>query len=314
MKKNLHFSQDYFVSKLGIVMLCFLMAMLLPFQVLFGQEVATNNTYPWSNEVSNNQEVIGLRSRTAKHYLLNEGRYKAYFSVSSIHYKEGFEWKEIKNDIEPSSTLEGYYQNTTNSFKSYYPKQLDKNAIKTIVNGAEITEEFNGVYFINANKTLLKQVELGFGNERVDANSINYQTNINGLSQKYSQLSDGRKSDLILENPSLLKLAPAQTKYIAIKDIIEFPTGWVVKLENNNVNLYDAQGVWRANYQAPVAYQEAIKTEGDMSEGLITFAPLSSNKIALTTLFNYAWLTDKNRVYPLHLDPTVTFNPFNVAM
>lgn len=232
-------------SKLAVVIIvCF-----LP-QLIQGQPqelIKTENDDIFAKLGKGNDDIT-RRSRTAKHYKMPDGTYKAIITAGeSLHYMDGGKWKDIDEKIAPNTLKQGYeYANTENCFQSFYAAD-NKNGIKTVFDEGEITEWKNvKIVWLDANGNEVGTVIANNSTGKVVNKSISYFSLFNEISAEITQGSDGRKMDYTLHSNNAISNKPASASTIMFYETIEIPAGWQIEQEkflNKQTNLEETISV-----------------------------------------------------------------------
>ncbi|HOZ50350.1 MAG TPA: hypothetical protein PLU17_00715, partial [Chitinophagaceae bacterium] len=287
-------------------------------------ETAGTQVFPWTNDQSHElkNEIVDKRSQFSKHYQLANGNQRMYSSIGSIHYKNGNSWSEISKEIKSNTTsthTSNPYYNGTNSFKTYYPQNPFSGKVYTSLHEGEMNENIESVYAIDQNGNIVYQFQANSTQEiSLENGSIVYNNVFPSTSIRYSQGSDGRKFDIVLQNQQSLNNIPTNAAYLVIKEKVTIPSGWSVKSSSNGIDIYKGSN-WLANLPTPIAFEQesANKTYENeteaMTKGEMTMSK-NGNEITLYTKFSMDWLKSSTRSFPIFLDPTLTIYPLLTAM
>jgi hypothetical protein len=135
-----------------------------------------------------------------------------------------------------------------------------------------------------------------------------YNTNV-----RFTQLNDGRKMDVILNDKSALGNIPKGATEFAISEDIIIPDGWSVKSEYyteknlkgkiQTISIYDIKGTEILRYLPPFCFEKDNK---DSIKNEIYYKySLSGNKLNILTIVPAEWLNKSERKFPIVIDPTV---------
>ncbi|MBI4947335.1 MAG: T9SS type A sorting domain-containing protein [Bacteroidetes bacterium] len=310
-------------SKLAVVIIaCF-----LP-QLVFGQaqELINTNDDIFAKMGKGNDDIT-KRTRTAKHYKMTDGTYKAIITAGeSLHYLDGGKWQDIDEKIVLSTQKSGYeYANTENCFKSYYAAD-NKKGIKTVFDEGEITEWKNvKITWLDANGNEVSTVPSNNSTGHVIHKSISYFSLFNEISAEITQGSDGRKIDYTIHSRNAFSNKPASAATMIFYETIEIPAGWNVEQEtffNNksgaeeiiSVTLTDGTGKQIVKYQRPFYFEKTI-APGKKHHSMRGSYQLTKegNNLHIGMAIPVSWLIDSLRNYPVVIDPTATVYPSNTS-
>ncbi|MDQ0156471.1 DNRLRE domain-containing protein [Robertmurraya andreesenii] len=254
------------------------------------------------------KEVENLRTENSKTFLNEDGTYTAEIAQSPIHYKDAKgKWKEIDNtlvDVQDKAAVE----NKSNKFKVKIEKEIKgersisiTDQDKSINLGLESIQEQNGTKVMPVQET----------KGEVKENSITYPEILDGVNLKYSIGSDRVKEDIIYKE----KPEDGFPEKFTYKMDLE---GLEVKKEGEIIYLLDSQTKEKLYYiEAPYMYDSYIP-KGYKSNKGITSIPeeaisynitldyeVQNGQLYLYMIPDQEWLNDKNRVYPITIDPTI---------
>lgn len=284
----------------------------------------TSSELPWVQHSKLNaaDEIVNKRSQKTKHYQMPNGNTKMISSTGSLHYEVNGQWQEIGYNILPNNSglyPQNPYYNQENSFKTYYPSNPISGKIITSLKEGVMSEQLESVYAIDQNGNTVYQYSANASqNIATNQAQLSYQNVFSNASINYTQQSDGRKFDFVIQNNQFLQALPASAKFLVIKEKMNIPASWTITETANGYDIYQA-GTWIANLPQPVAYEKMSTTktyENDadfMKEGSMSMSKVG-NVITLYTKFDLSWLKSSERNFPISLDPVVSYYPFNVSM
>lgn len=277
---------------------------------------------PWSSSIKNGslEEVIGKRSRYAKHFIKPDGSFSMYTAAASIHYNEGGDWKEIDLTVHPNVSgvhTNNPYFNGDNSFKTYYPVNPMSGKIFTRLNEGEMSETLQSMYAEDQNGNVVYQFPASASQAATYNSSVAYNNIFPFTNVRYSQQNDGRKLDVVLQSSQSLNNVPASAKYIVLKEIVQIPAGWTLSSSDNCYNLY-AGSTWIANFPKPVANEtespaKNYTEESPSKEGILQIIQ-NGTELTFYTKFDVSWLKNSTRNFPVTLDPVVSYYPTTISM
>ncbi len=272
------------------------------------------------------EELVGKRDRTSKHFKNPDGSIEAFLSTGSINYQENGRWHTIELTITPNNTgkfAEFEFANTKNAFKSFYG-QSPENGIKTIVENEEITEWQNKkIEFYDADMNLISSIQSENSEIRINHVKASYPNLFPYTEAQITQLHDGRKIDYEISSAEFVNLIPENAVYIAISEDISLPAGWTAKyyIDEQNENQKESQqriSILTNRKEEILQYQPPVYFEKDNQRGKddpIGEYMIAQNGQLLTikTLVDVNWIKDEERNFPIVIDPTVSMYPNNTA-
>jgi hypothetical protein len=286
------------------------------------QVPASPGIKPWEAEAKRyGQEDISKRNRFAKHFIQANGTGTMFTSPASQHYLDGQVWQDIDPNIVAYQGPYGQtyaFANEKNAFKTYYPTSILQNEILTLLPEGAMYEKPEAIYVNDAQGNTIYQYAWNNSvSTVVDKHDLRYEHVLPQVGIRYTQQSDARKMDVVIDNAQFFSNLPKSAAYIVIKEKITLPAQWVVTQDDAGINLY-ANQIWVAQLPKPVAYETPSKnkvytTDADMmAEGEISYTQ-QGNEITVLTQFPLSWLTARERKFPLYLDPVINYYPTNVA-
>ncbi|MBN1756574.1 hypothetical protein JW877_10250, partial [bacterium] len=287
-------------------------------------------------------EIISRRDKTSKHFLSNNGDFKAVIAAhgSALHYKADGHWRTIKRDIkinDSGNNPEYAYFNPDNSFQSYYP-EFSTGGIRTDYSEGPINEWENP-----------RLISLGPGNTPFSVFSINevqgilggdnilYPEAYPGTDVRISQTAVGRHIDMIIRDSAGIPELPPQSPGFAYVEDIYLPDGWYIEVYNcgsdvdrvTGFSIFDHKGAEIARYHQPYIYEQYPPCHPDFDPGLpkeeqklgdwnhrmdtdgYYHLIKTGNILLVYTIIPYHWITASDRVFPVIVDPTYTAYPIS---
>jgi len=226
-------------------------------------------------------ELEGARTATSQTFLLSDGSRETRIYETPINYRDfAGDWKPIDEGLEEAGGEA--VTNGQNSFDVSLPDQLDSDPVSLSVDEQWVSSQY-----------------LGSGTEAVDLDGsvATYEASGGGASFDFTGLANGLKEEIEIEDPSkpsrysfLLHASSGLTPSLVVGGAVEFqnPQGEAV--------VTIPPPVMSDSAPAPVLSRAAsyeLEAEGDDQWRLVVAA-------------NRSWLDDPDRVWPVHLDPTLT--------
>lgn len=291
--------------------------------LLGGSVFAGNNdeNKPWQKAQENNEmeEIVHMRTRSSKTFSSGNDKGKLFTTPSSIHYDKNGTWEEISLDITSNNSGEFVqypYAALENSYKTYYPADLNNQSPVLIVAGNEIKERVNALYFSGNGLDMSKIEPQQVHSSTLESNSITYSNYFQGADLKYTQLNDARKMDVVIQNKSFLNNVPQGVEHIEISEVIELPIDWYLQKSEHGLSIFSkSKGAEVAFIPNPSAVETQATDKNYDSEtdlmvfGKLSFEEIEAGKYEIRTAFPINWLLDKSRNFPVSLDPTINVSP-----
>lgn len=266
---------------------------------------------PWASKGLTN-EIESKRSRTAKHFQVDATHTTAFISASSIHFlNTANKWEEISTDIVSNTSVSHPYAAEKNAIKTYFP--ANPFADEVVMNAKEATfnEMVKAIKFLDASRNIISVLPLsGNVSASVNGNKIAYTGFHPDLSLNYTLSNDARKFDLSILSANFINSIPAGAKYIVIEESLSSTANLGTGMLKDMITI-KAAGVEVLGFSKPVAFDSNLMND----QGVDGTMHISKNNgiITLNTEFPLAWITNPQRSFPIHLDPTANYYPPNVA-
>lgn len=262
-------------------------------------EVVENDTEEKSPIV---KEVVEKRDEYQKVYLREDGTYTSVISKTPVHYKKDGEWVDIVNNLKTDGDV---ITNTAGSFNVEFPKEISEDNEIKIENGKETitfsiveTEKSNGKVKNNKkqkqDKNKVSDEEIFNNDISRTVSEIEYEDVLENTNLEYVVTPTGVKENIIVENKESLK-----------KSYSFNITKGNLKAEldkENNLYFKNSKGEIVFTIPAPVM----TDSNGTISYDIdVKVKNLKEKTITLTYTPDKKWLNDKNRTYPVAIDPVI---------
>lgn len=314
-------------NKLSLYSLLFILITLNKSNLLFGQNqvqesgrsakyTLNESKFLWENEpfgtYAQGSEIIQKRDATTKHFRNADGTVTAHVAAGDVHYLENGEWKTIFHTIVAS---QAGFENTTNSYKTYYPA-TSAGSVKTVLStGKTLTDmmEMKMYYEVNGQAIQVQNIQAKQGN--IHFNELTYKNVYgSGIDLRLTQNTTQRKMDYIIQNASALSDIPSGANYLIFEEKAELPAGWIARVVDHEIILEDASGKEQAKYAKPVFSDTPLHQHdhGDeqnhVEREIVGLYDLSQDGriITIKTKVPVAWLKSSERNFPVLIDPTFT--------
>ncbi len=262
-------------------------------------EVVENDTEEKSPIV---EEVKEKRGANKKVYLREDGTYTAVITKTPVHYEKDGKWVDIVNSLKTKGDV---LTNTAGNYNVEFPKEIsEENEIK-IENGKESitfsmveTEKSNGKVKNNKkqkqDKNKVSDEEIFNNDVSRTVSEIEYEDILENTNLEYVVTPNGVKENIIVENKESLK-----------KSYSFNITKGKLKAEldkSNNLYFKNSKGEVVFTIPAPVM----TDAKGEISYDIdVKVKNLKKETITLTYTPDKKWLTDKDRAYPVAIDPVI---------
>ena len=217
------------------------------------------------------KEIISLRKAKEKHFLCEDGTFKAFCYKDDIHYLDNGEYKEIDNTL---IKQEDYYINKSNDFNVMFTSCVDKNLLYKIL----LKDKFLEV--------LLEEKKQDNNKIEVKNNEITYVNLLENVDFKYEIIGKKLKETIILN----------QNNYSQIRFILR--TNLNLKLNNNVVYAYDNDTLIY-KFESPFVYNDEKNLDINLEYELKSY----NDCYELILKFDKEKLN--NVLFPIYIDPTI---------
>jgi RHS repeat-associated protein len=227
-------------------------------------------------------ELVDKRTATTQTFRLPDGKLQARIFESPIHYRDASgDWKPIVNGLEEVG--DGELSNGPNRFDVHLPERLGEDPVRLSADGEWVSVGL-----------------LGPESEVVEAegSTASYESPDGDTTFELSSFANGVKEDIVIAGLS----EPSSFRFD-----LEASNGLVPELaQDGSVELRDADDHLVFVLPAPVM---ADSSPGDSVLSHAVHYGLESaaeDRWILTVEADRDWLSQPERVWPVHIDPTVT--------
>ncbi len=240
-------------------------------------------------------EVREKRDEYSKTYKRADGSFTTIFSQTPLHKLEGAEWVEIDNTLQSSGDV---IENIDGRFNIEFPESLSEDNKITIENdGESISFSLN-----NINESTAEVAPKAENADVVENDlskplaEITYENIGEKTDVQYIVTSDSVKENIIVSDKNSLK---DTYSFNIEKGNLTATLG-----EDSSVTFKNAQGEVAFTIPAPVMADANNATSYDIA---VSIANENTDTLTLTYTPSKAWLEDNERVYPVTIDPVITF-------
>ena len=254
------------------------------------------------------EEVEKLRSEYSKTYKRSDGNLETILSSVPLHYKKDDQWLEIDNSLKLEN--ENYYTNEDNKYVVKLPTSS--------VNNAEILMNYESndisIKLLDSNVTKAKKEKKNKNKSSENArkkmsadelvkediiqvDSIEYNDIFNDTDVRYDVGAAGLKESIIINKKP--------NKSISFKYFIQSNNLTAILNNDKSVNFYKKTDTKYENliFYIPAPYM--FDKENNYSYNIDVSLEKSGNGYLMTYTPDIKWLKEKDRIYPVTLDPTV---------
>ena len=257
-------------------------------------ELETEETPSTPEEAEIISELTEKRDETTKYFAMSDGTTKACLYPQNIHYLEDGEYKEIDNTlVEGSKDGKTYYKNKKNSFSVKIPENYADDYI-------EFSDENGYVKFKLKGATNKKLEKI----EKEQTKKNKDKTLVENVNDK--AIFKSIKGDIDIEyDITGNKLKETIVLYKKTKNAFVFEvetSAHRAVLNNDNTIIFmDEEGVELYTIESPYMTDSAGEYSNDIETTLLGVG----DSYTITYKPNYEWLSAKERVYPVKIDPTM---------
>ena len=248
------------------------------------------------------KEVEEKRDEYKKVYLREDGTYTAVISKTPVHYEKNGEWIDIVNDLKTDGDA---ITNTAGNFNVEFPKEISEDDEIKIENGKETltfsigeTEKSNGKVKNNKkqkqDKSKVSDEEIFNNDISRTVSEIEYEDVLKNTNLEYVVTPTGVKENIIVENKESLKKSYS---FNITKGKLEAELD-----KSNNLYFKNSKGEVVFTIPAPVMTDSSGAISYDID---VKVKNLKKETITLTYTPDKKWLNDKDRAYPVAIDPVI---------
>lgn len=267
-------------------------------------------------------EITSLRDQYSKHFCMPEGSRQALICNGPVHYRDQRgRWQDI--DTRPVASKDPSYawENTSNTFQSYYPASLaaDK-GIKVSNGGHSLTVSMapHLEAFDASGRPIMFLEQACPAPATTHLNKVVYKGAFTTGNHEFEVKRGALKNNLVLMNlPANL---PPDAAFLGLCETIQIPPSWSLKVKD--VHLAEATNINRpidiVDERGNVHYHIPLPEIYELNSPVVALYPNEQwrnvfrvvNKgqgiYELCTLVPVSWLTEPGRSWPVVIDPTIT--------
>ena len=244
-------------------------------------------------------EVVELRSESSRTFVSDQGAYETVFSSTPVNFRnDNGQWEPIDNTLVTDQAPGDGYRNRANRFQVGLPSALGVAPVR-VADGQRWVDLSLLQPATGTDPAAARQAARS-GPVAVVGSTARYPEAFPGVDVVYTVTAAGLKEELVLAGP------PAVTEY---DFAVSLAPGLSARQDGNTVALVTADGTEWARLDAPFMYDQAhLQTgaPGGYSDA-VTLTVVQQDPLVLRLSADAGWLADPARVWPVVLDPTVTW-------
>ena len=236
-------------------------------------------------------EIEDKRSKDTKHFRMSDGSIKACIYPQNVHYLKNGKYEDIDNTLVFDEKA-GVYKNKANSAKITLPQSFSDGYVEYVTE-----DDFVKFKLVGSTNKKLQKAET----KRTKSNDITVLDKVNSRASygavktnidiQYDIIGDKLKETIVINK---------KTKETFIFEILTSAYNAVLN-NDNSVSFFDEKGTQIFRIESPYMTDSA----GEFTNSVKTELVKKEDKYYLTYAPDYEWLSDKSRVYPVYLDPTI---------
>src|SRR5215471_617280 len=271
-------------------------------------------------------EMIEQRGQRTKTFRKPDGTATAVIGSGSLHYQdtEG-NWQDIDPRVGPSKTPGFALENTTNTFKTYFPAALHRGeGVRVEVGGQSITVAVNPSLVLIDENGETSVIEHSKRSEPLAVqNKVTYPRVTASTDNEFIVGPDWVKNNLVLNR--MPQALDGKFGTVGYSESISLPDGWSLSsggqtidlneredqgetVVNGALNLLDNSGTTVATFPQPLIYDGTAMTEGlsraNATQGYFVVRR-GAGGTQITSCVPVSWLA--GRQFPVAIDPTMQF-------
>ena len=294
---------EIYVKKRFKILLAFVLSLalvvthipLISAEDIFGSEVKDNTQQEEITQQNEDAYILGelieKRSNDTKHFRMSDGSIKACVYPHDVHYLKNGNFEDIDNTLIYDEEKQ-IYKNKANSANISLPENFSDGYVEYITENGFVKFKLVG----STNKKLKKLTSEKV--EKIDKTVLNkvnsrasYGAVKTNIDIQYDIIGDKLKETIVLNK---------KTKETFVFEILTSAYNAVLN-NDNSVSFFDEKGTQIYRMESPYMTDSA----GEITNLVETELIKKGDTYYLTYAPDYEWLSDKGRVYPVYLDPTL---------
>ena len=264
------------------------------------------------------KELEQYRTEFSKTYLKSDGTLESVVSSVPVHFMEDGEWVEIDSSLEADENEKGteILKNKKGSFNVELPTEIEKDSEIAIEKGKnkisiKLLETKSSKAKKNKDKkekaekltkAQRKRMTAGelFEADNNQTSAVEYNAVYNDTNVRYDVTPNEVKESIVLQKAPNKK---ATYSYEITADGLT-----AVLNKDNSIDFYEGAKTEKATPVFSMPAPHMFDSNGEYSYDIATTLENKKGKYILTYKPSYEWLKNKNRAYPVTVDPTVVVN------
>ncbi len=249
------------------------------------------------------EETEEKKDAFTKTFTREDGTMVDIISSEPVHFYKDGEWKDIDNTL-VNRTVDGkaVFQNKSNNFTATLPQKIEKDSYISIENGeSKVSFKLNGVStqkdsrIMALDESLLSEEDTMMS-VKDNVSTVRYSDVLGTADVEYLVTETGIKENIILDT------VPSKGYFVSFTFTAPGMT-WNVN-KDKSISFFNEKSKEVFTMQAPYMFDASGTVSEDVE--VEVYRSREGNIIKYTPSFE--WLSDKNRVYPVTVDPSFTTN------
>ena len=249
------------------------------------------------------EETEEKKDAFTKTFTREDGTMVDIISSEPVHFYKDGEWKDIDNTL-VNRTVDGkaVLQNKSNNFTATLPQKIEKDSYISIENGeSKVSFKLNGVStqkdsrIMALDESLLSEEDTMMS-VKDNVSTVRYSDVLGTADVEYLVTETGIKENIILDT------VPSKGYFVSFTFTAPGMT-WNVN-KDKSISFFNEKSEEVFTMQAPYMFDASGTVSEDVE--VEVYRSREGNIIKYTPSFE--WLSDKNRVYPVTVDPSFTTN------
>lgn len=249
------------------------------------------------------EETEEKKDAFTKTFTREDGTMVDIISSEPVHFYKDGEWKDIDNTL-VNRTVDGkaVLQNKSNNFTATLPQKIEKDSYISIENGeSKVSFKLNGVStqkdsrIMALDESLLSEEDTMMS-VKDNVSTVRYSDVLGTADVEYLVTETGIKENIILDT------VPSKGYFVSFTFTSPGMT-WNVN-KDKSISFFNEKSEEVFTMQAPYMFDASGTVSEDVE--VEVYRSREGNIIKYTPSFE--WLSDKNRVYPVTVDPSFTTN------
>jgi RHS repeat-associated protein len=233
-------------------------------------------------------EVVSARTANSSVYQNPDGSLRQVISAGLVNYQDANGvWQKIDTTLVPVGMSTNYVRNSAGPVQVQLPGDLSASPVQISMPGGTLAFSLEGAQS---------------SSRAVSGSTANYAAVETGIDLNYTTIPEGLKEALVI------RTKPAQTPVFTFDltagslTLRQLPSRAVEAVDGAGQVVFTIQSPFM--HDAPTAQSEL----GSVSDAVVVTLSGGSGSYRLTYAPDSNWLNDPSRLYPVTLDPTVTYN------